>query len=303
MISELAAARQIAADAITLLDAAYGCRAGNLNPVTCAPILLAQFPGTSATDMAVAFSLAWAGIINNSVMTAALTAAGYSATDVAAAVAAALHLLWLDNATYANPDLPNMPKVHALYQGDLTRLSLGETVDFLVVSCLPGDYTPTPATLIGALNNIGVSVQQLSQNPAATYAQYNCWVSQPVSGQSFSQLIVFQSTGQDAAANLPGIFSTVEAYFPTPHPGTNYPYANVAMPLVSTGSAGADPTAVLTAIFNSAKSTLSGSYPLGCLRTVVYSSTLAQQMLTVFQQLVGSGDSTHDHHLSQQRER
>ncbi len=279
-------AHLLATQSTTLLDAAYGCRAGGLDPVTCAPVLLTEFPGTSANDMAVALSLGWAGLMNNAIMNSALAAAGYSAGDISAAIAAVLHLSWLAAASYADPQLPLMAKVHALYEGDLTHLSAGEAVDFLVVSCLPGDYSPTSGSLLAALDAIGVSVQQLSANPAANYPQYSCWISQPIQNQSFSQLIVFESTGQNAAASVPGIFSALQAYWPTPHAGTDYPYATVATPLVSTGSAGADPTAILTAIFNAAKPVLSGTYNLGVLRTVVFGNTLAQQMLPVFQGLV-----------------
>ena len=279
-------ARTIAETTTSLVDAAYGCRAGGLDPVTCAPILLQQYPGTSANDMAIALSLGWSGLMNSTIMNSALTAAAYSSTDISAAVTAVLHLTWLADASYTDAAFPLMPKVHGLYEGDLTQLSAGERVDFLVVSALPGDYSPTPGSLIGALAAIGVSVQALSADPAATYPQYNCWVSQPVPNQSFAQLIVFESTGQNAAANLPGIFSTLQAYWPTPHQGTAYPYAYLAMPLVSTGSAGADPTTILTAIFNAAQTVLQSSYGLGCVRTVVFGNALAQRMLAVFQGLV-----------------
>jgi hypothetical protein len=180
-----------------------------------------------------------------------------------------------------------MPKVHALYQGDLTNLSAGEAVDFLVVSALPGDYTPTPGTLIGALAAIGVSVQQLSQNPAATYPQFNCWVSTPITGQSFGQLIVFESTGAAAPANIPSILSTLQAYWPFPHAGSSYPYANIAQPLVSTGSAGGNPNDVLTALFNSAASVLPSQYGLGCVMTVVYDPAQVPAMTQLFNSLAG----------------
>ena len=280
-----AKARALAQDSTSLLDAAYGCRAGGLDPVTCAPILLGQYPGTTAMQMAVAITLGWCGIISNTNLTSALNAANYSSSDVTAAVTATLQLTWETNATYTNSALPLMPKVHALYQGDLTLLTAGEVVDFLVVSALPGDYTPTPGTLIGALNNIGVSVQNLSQNPAATYPDYNCWVSQPISNQSFSQLIVFESTGQDAPTNIPGILSTLQAYWPNPHQGSEYPYVDIAQPLISTGSAGGNPTDVLTALFDSAEGVLSGTYNVGCVMTVIYDQSLVQQMTTLFNSL------------------
>ncbi|HYH06199.1 MAG TPA: hypothetical protein VEK11_03970, partial [Thermoanaerobaculia bacterium] len=270
-----------------MFDAAIACRAGGFDSDMCAKFLLGAYPGTTALQMATVLSLAWAGIMNNRLLEDSLLEGEYSPNDVASAVKETLHLDWRTNATYPNSRLPNVSKVHALYQGDLANLSAGEMVDFLVVSALPGDYTPTPGSLIGALAARGVSVQQLSENPAANYPQFHCWVSSPIAGQNFNQLIVFESTGAEAPANIPGILSTLQAYWPNPHAGSNYPFATIAQPLVSTGRAGANPDAVLTALFQSAASVLPGNYGLGCVMTVVYDRSQADAMTQLFNSLAG----------------
>jgi hypothetical protein len=287
MLTEVTArVRAASLGSTSLIDAAYGCRAGGLDPVECAPILFAEYAGTNAQTMATALSLGWCGIINSSIMTSALQAAGYNAGDIATALSQVLHLNWLDNVSYTNPSIPLMPKVHGLYLGNLANLSPGEMVDFLVVSCLPGDYAPTPGSLIGALNGIGVSVQQLSNNKAADYrTQYNCWVSQPVPNQQFTQLIVFESTGANAPTAIPGIFQALKTYMPNPHAGSNYPYVDIASPLVSTGGAGGNMTAVMTALFNAAKGVLNSSYNLGCLRLTLFTQAEVNAVQPVFDSL------------------
>ena len=67
----------------------------------------------------------------------------------------------------------------SLYQGDLASLSENEAVDILVVSALPGDYTPTFGSLIGAIHNKGVSVAQLAENKLMDLRTISsCWLSQ-----------------------------------------------------------------------------------------------------------------------------
>ncbi|MEG2094800.1 MAG: hypothetical protein RRY80_10850, partial [Lachnospiraceae bacterium] len=61
-----------------------------------------------------------------------------------------------------------------LAEGDLTTMS--ESVDYLLISVLPGDYTPTPSSMVGALNKIGVDVAALAQNKAKSWMdEYPCW--------------------------------------------------------------------------------------------------------------------------------
>src|SRR6185503_4686133 len=82
-----------------------------------------------------------------------------------------------------------------LCQGDLAQMSSQDAVNFIAVSALPGDYTPSSGSLIGALAQAGVSVQQQSQNKAANYEPtMPCWVSQDVTsaGLNFNRCILFE---------------------------------------------------------------------------------------------------------------
>ena len=72
-----------------------------------------------------------------------------------------------------------------LLQGDLARLSADHSVDILVVSAFANDYLPTPSSLIGALDRVGLSVAALAVR--ATDSRYEgavlvSWSSSPITG-------------------------------------------------------------------------------------------------------------------------
>jgi hypothetical protein len=176
-----------------------------------------------------------------------------------------------------------------LLQGDLANMSPQDAVDVLAVSAFPGDYAPTPGSLIGALAAQGVSVQALSGNPAANYEPtMPCWISQPVTGGGagiqFGRVLVFEPP--QPAQNAPGlvwsIFQSLMCFR-----GTTA--ATLALPVVSTGSAGADPQAVARATFWAAVHfASSNSFPLNTVKLVVYDANMAQQLLPLFTSLSAS---------------
>ena len=142
---------------------------------------------------------------------------------------------------------PEVPQLQFQW-GDLTQMGPADTVDVLVVSALPGDYAPTPGSLIGALAAAGISVEQLAQNKETDYRpQMPCWISkqfQPTSpGIQFNRVLVYEpdNPSQTAASGAWAIFQALRCFY-----GTGS--VRVAMPLVSTGSGGAEPAAVLNAL-------------------------------------------------------
>ncbi|HVG25930.1 MAG TPA: hypothetical protein VND45_17365 [Thermoanaerobaculia bacterium] len=174
----------------------------------------------------------------------------------------------------------------SLYSGDLTAMSAANHVDFLAVSAFPNDYAPNPDSLIGALSRQGVSVQQLSQNKAASYEpRMPCWISQqippPNPNIQFDRLVVFEPplpAGQNAPANIPSIFHSISCF----RNGTGT--TSMAMPLVSTGSGGADPATIMRFLFYSAATAAAGAFPLTVINLVVYDQNLIGPMTTLFAQ-------------------
>lgn len=135
----------------------------------------------------------------------------------------------------------------SLYQGDITALTAAEAVSYICISALPGDYSPTGGSVIGALAAKGVSVQQLSTDKAANYEPtMPCWISQDVAnaGLNFSRIILFEpaSPATQAGWDIGNIFRAVSCF-----QGTNP--ASIALPMVCTGSGGADLSVIFRQLF------------------------------------------------------
>ena len=171
-----------------------------------------------------------------------------------------------------------------LYSGDVADMA-GHQVDFLVVSALPGDYSPSPGSVIGELAAKGVSVQAMAANKAATYEPtLPCWISNPVtnpqSGIAFSRIQIYEPANPATTSfNLVScVFRALAAFRP------NTPIS-VAFPLLSTGSGGADPQLMMRALFFTAMSWgSSATFVTPTINLVVYEAnpTLVSQMKALF---------------------
>ena len=168
-----------------------------------------------------------------------------------------------------------------LYQGDVTAIDSANAVDFLCVSALPGDYSPSGSSVIGALAAKGVSLQQLSTNKAANYEPIMpCWISQDVSsaGLNFKRIIVYEPSdpANNAAWDIGMIFRAVQCF-----QGTNP--TSIALPMVCTGSGGADLATVFRQLFFEGSHWAGrNDWPLSAIKLVAYSSGDASLANTQF---------------------
>jgi len=295
--------KEIATAANGLLETAEGCRAANFSALQCAPELYTSYPTTAATDLAATLIEVWACELSSANLSTALSSCikndsspAYTAADISAALTANMTLEFLDVANVPvqyGGGTNNQLKMIGLAHGNLVNVSAPEGDHFLIISCLPGDYSPTPGSLIAALDSAyGINIANLAKAPAADYrATHHCWVSATLSSSTaktipYKQLIVFESTGQDATANIAGIFATIKQYIPTPPviPNTG---PTILSAMVSTGSAGANNIQVLDALVNGAYKLMTDGtgYNMTCFRIVSYPPTWSAPLTTEFNKL------------------
>lgn len=159
-----------------------------------------------------------------------------------------------------------------LCQGDITKMTAQDAVDFICVSALPGDYTPSSGSVIGALARAGVSVQHESQNKAATYEPtMPCWVSQDLSSANlnFERFILFEPPDPktNAGWQIPAIYRALRCF-------EGKSSTSIALPMVSTGSGEADLAVILRQLFFiGAHFGSQPEWPLMTIKLVVFSES------------------------------
>lgn len=278
--------RKAADDGLPRLTVAIGCRNSGLDPVACAPELYnyndpAGPNPPNAIQLSTVLMIAWGGIITSPILTSALqNVPAYTPAQITAAVTNQYTLNFLAN--YTQP-LQNKLAAIALYQGNLVTISSGESVTYLIISCLPGDYTPSPGSMIAALASVGVVVGQLAQNMAANYlGNYHCWISQSISNQPFNRLMVLEATASTTVGWIPGLFTALQTFATA----QAQPNITVASAMLSTGSAGADPSQVLTALFTGAKTLMNvPAVSLYACKLVNYNASWNTTLINTFNSL------------------
>jgi hypothetical protein len=158
-----------------------------------------------------------------------------------------------------------------LYVGDLSCIPAHEAVDLLVVSAFPGDYEPTPTSLIGALYSEGISVERLAANMAVDLREFSaCWLSHPIQKQDvhFHRLLCFEPRTRGRAPEVVGDVFRSLVPFITGSP----PISQVAMPILASGDQGESPAVMLEAILSAAVHWLGIGLSLDCIKIVSYRS-------------------------------
>lgn len=169
--------------------------------------------------------------------------------------------------------------------GDVASMSPQDHVDFLVVSAIPGDYTPSPGSVIYALNQQGVSVQALAQNKAVSYEPaIPCWISNMVQSSNpniqFNRVLMFEPANPSSAAQglIPSVFQALSAF-------SGSTAASVAIPMVCTGTGGANLANIFYGLFFGATFGQSSyTFPLQTVKLVVYNQAQLTQVQPLFTQ-------------------
>jgi TIR domain len=178
------------------------------------------------------------------------------------------------------------------YKGDLTAIPPSQAVDCLVISAFPNDYQPTPTSLIGALNRIGISVADLAANIDVENdlrSSFSCWLSNPIANiQSFKRILCFEPLRLGVPSELTGkIFQAL-----MPFVFGKQPIKSIAMPILAAGDQGFSEVDMLRSLFEASRQWLSHGTPIDTVKFFVYTDESANRLKPEFAQLCNLHSST-----------
>lgn len=159
--------------------------------------------------------------------------------------------------------------------GDLAALTPEDGCDLLVMSLFPGDYTPTPTSLAGALTKRGIRLSELAADPEVDLlATTSCWLSRrlPRERFGFDRLLCYEPETHETAEMAVGdIFRTL-----VPFVGPEI--RDVAMPIVASGDRHVPRGKMLRAILIAAQKWMEFGLPLDRLRIVVLNEAKTEDL-------------------------
>jgi hypothetical protein len=172
-----------------------------------------------------------------------------------------------------------------LCHGDLTSLVAEEEFDLLIVSAFPDDYTPTPSSLIGALNRKGLSVESLARDKEIDMRKnYSCWLSREFRsrdpGLRFRRILCFEPLVRGKPPELVGdIFRAL-----TPIVAERPDIRTAAIPVVAAGDQGYPLAAMLGPLVEAAVNWMETGLPLDWIKIIIYSDSHLREALDLFSQ-------------------
>lgn len=132
----------------------------------------------------------------------------------------------------ASKMLPRVTVLHVMHPIGLQQ-KLISTLMFI-----PGDYSPTPSSLIGALAiNLGISVHNLSGDKEEDLRrQYFCWWSRPLPEEhSFRRILCFEGGFGSRGSTPPKVVGAVFRCLVPILSGKDSKGGSVIMPLLASG--------------------------------------------------------------------
>src|SRR6266487_79004 len=141
-----------------------------------------------------------------------------------------------------------------LLHGDLSAIPAEHAIDILVVSAYPGSYVPLQGTLMAALYNKGLSIEEMAKDKEIDLLdQLGCWLSKPLSKDqqgkfNLKRILCFEPRIHPAAPEeiVGNIFRCISTF------AFDKQNNVVAMPMVASGNQKVALEKMLPAILNAA---------------------------------------------------
>ncbi len=180
-----------------------------------------------------------------------------------------------------------------LWEGDITDLPF--PVDVLVISAFPGDYLPTPGSVVGALKRSGVDVRELARSPAYDFrpTPLSCWVSSPLdaphipdeSCPRFRRLVCMEFRDRGVARISAVLFSVLALLEQLSTEGEHI--RTVAVPALGAGDQGLDLREVVDRLAEASRDYLERARWLDRLVFVAYTPTAAEAFQSALETKLG----------------
>jgi len=171
-----------------------------------------------------------------------------------------------------------------LYLGDLSAIPKEHKVDIVILSAFPNNYAPTPNTLIGSLDQKGLSVAKLAEDKDMDLRKTLwCWFSKELPREqmekfNFARVLCFEPERKkdDAAEYVADIFRCLNNFV------FDDDVNHVAMPAVAAGNQQASVIKITEAIIEAATFWLQRGLPLQSIKVVEINEKKAEDLRKVF---------------------
>ena len=109
--------------------------------------------------------------------------------------------------------------------------------DLLIISAFTRGYDPLPQTIIGALNDIGISIKELQKKPLIDMREsLNCWISNPISNRPFTYILCLEMERNELGGEeFKNLISNLFSILAVLQMKKDVTIKSMAMPILGTG--------------------------------------------------------------------
>ncbi len=173
------------------------------------------------------------------------------------------------------------PRYIQAYYGDLSAIQPEESVDLLVISAGRRSLKPSPGSVIGALHQRGLSVQELFDDRVLDLRESaSCWFSNEISDPGlygFRRLMCFSGNLGEPPQQVGDIFRGLWLFI-----GEDSQINSIAMPILATGYLGYSILQILHPLLIAAFKWLKLGLPIERIKIVAYSKEQVNDLKIIF---------------------